>query len=389
MKKIMGQVTGKVSLSILTMFVLLVGVLAGLNKITTKKASNSAANHASQIKATREAVTTAVSKLPMTFEPNRGQTDSRVKYVARSAGYNVFLTGPSSAVMVFQPPKVAKAKADRLTMNLAGANASAQVHAEAATGGVSNYYIDSDRSKWLEGIPNYAQVRYSDVYPGVDVVYQGDNNHFRYDFVVKPGADPKSIRMSYEGAKGLRLNEKGEVVVAMNSGDMIGSKPYVYQEIGGKKHVVDGGYVLTAQNDVQFQLGAYDATRSLVIDPGNTYATYFGGTTALFNTTITGVAMDATGVYFVGTTNTLTFDPNLLGAGTTDALVGSFNLSLSTAGVKTFIGGSFNNDEGNGIAINASNIVVVGDTNSGINFPGVSHRGRSHPAAQADQPWRD
>ena len=390
MKKIMGHVTGKLSLSILTMFVLLVGVLAALD--TTKKASNPASTRATQqvtttasrvatTNASSKAITAAAStpaskkdlaavkdamaKMPMTFEPNRGQTDSRVQYVARSAGYNVFLTGPSSAVMTFRSAEGQK-KADRLTMNLAGANSSAQAQAMEPTGGVSNYYIGNDRSNWHEGIPNYAKVRYSDVYRGVDVVYQGDNNHFRYDFVVKPGADPKSIRMSYEGAKGLRLNEKGEVVVALNNGDMVGSKPYIYQEFAGKKRVVDGGYILTAQNDIQFSVGSYDATQPLIIDPSATYSTYYGGTNG--STQITSVAMDATGVYFTGWTNSLAFDSNLL-PGTSDAVIGKFDLLLHSSLGSSFFGGPIGNEQGLGIAVSGATVAVVGYTTSGVDFP--------------------
>ena len=357
MKKIMGNLTGKLSLSILTLVVLLVGVLAGLNKVTTTKA---AGIHASQ--QDMAAMKTAISKLPLVFEPNRGQTDSRVKYIARSSGYNVFLTSPSSAVMAFRTSADRKDTA-RVTMNLAGANAAAKDQPQDASG-TSSYYVGNDRSKWIKGIPTYAKLRYNDIYPGIDVVYQGDNNRFRYDFEVRPGADPKSIRLSYDGANGLRLNEKGEVVVALNGGELIGSKPYIYQEYGGKKHVVDGGYVLTAKNDVRFELGRYDTTKPLVIDPSTTSSLYFGGSTG--NTLITGVAADANGIYYTGWTNSVAFDGTLV-AGTEDAVVGRADVALHAIN-NAFFGGSAN-DEGRAIAVQGTNLVVVGWTSSGVNFP--------------------
>ena len=400
MKKIMGHLTGKLSLSILSVIVLLVGVLAGVNGITSTKAAGKraaatssssnrlasaseslpAAKHNASARTTVAShpartpkkpdlgdVKTAVAKMPMIFEPNRGQTDSRVKYVARGAGYTVFLTGPSSAVMAFHPVKP-EAKADRLTMNLAGANGSAQAHAEEPTGGVSNYYIGNDRSKWLEGVQDYAKVRYSEVYRGIDVVYQGDNSHFRYDFVVKPGADPQAIRMSYQGANSLRLNEKGEVVAALNNGDLVGSKPYIYQEIAGTRRVVDGGYVLTAKNDVQFTVGSYDKTQPLIIDPGNSYVTYFISAATSGITEITSVAMDPTCVYFTGWTNSLAYDTSLA-TNTEDAVIGKFDLLLHTATGNSFFGGVEGNERGLGVAVQGSTLVAVGWTTSGIDFP--------------------
>ena len=366
MKKIMGHVTGKLSLSILTMFVLLVGVLAGLTRVTTTKASSI---HATQTHSA--AMKTAISKMPLVFEPNRGQTDSRVKYFARSAGYNVFLTGPSTAVMSYRP-SADKKTLDRLTMKLAGANEAAQGQPQEPTGGVSNYYVGNDKSKWLHDVPNYAKLRYNDVYSGIDVVYQGSDRNFRYDFVVRPGADPKSIRMAYEDAKSVSIDKEGNLVLGMTDGQLVGSKPYIYQEVGGKRQLVKGNYVLTAKNEVRFELGRYDASRQVVIDPSVTYASFVGagGATAGANMTeITGIAVDGSGVYFSGWTNSPTFDGKIITPGTQQAVVGTFNVGLAAAAGTTFIGAQSTKNQANGIAISGNNLVVVGVTNGGTNFP--------------------
>ena len=320
MKKIMGQVTGKLSLSILTMFVLLVGVLAGLDKVTTTKASDSSKSTAAAVSTPMSSVTTAkavkaasnlnpaaqhlqvatkdlqtvreqAKKAPLVFEPNRGQSSKGVEYFARSAGYAVFMKSAASAVLEFRQDVNT---AERVTLKLNGANAQAQSQPLEATGGVSNYHIGNVPSKWLDGIPNYTKVRYNNVYPGVDVVYQGDGMNFRHDFVVQPGADPKAIRLSYEGGHGMSIDEKGRLVVALARGSFSGSRPYVYQEYNGVKHEVSGNYVLTAQNDAQFEIGSYDRSKALIIDPGYTYASYVLTAADNFETQITGVGMNST-----------------------------------------------------------------------------------------------
>ena len=361
MKKIMGHLTGKLSLSILSVIVLLVGLLAGMNGITSVKAggkspsastvqatskvqaspskvsvapvATNASASAARVttaaadtppaaavalaaatagkppaeKVTKEAASHAMSRLPLLIEPNRGQTDSKVKFVARSMGYQAYLTGPATAMLEYRPSDKDTKTVDFLTMKLAGANTAAAAEPLEPTGGVSNYILGADSSKWITNVPHYAKLRYGNVYPGVDVIYQGDNSHFRYDFQVNPGADPKAIQIAYEGGKGVSLDKDGNAVVALSSGRMIASKPVIFQEYGGQKHSVDGSYVITASNTVAFQVGAYDKSQALVIDPSDTYAGYYGaGATTTFNTVFNGVAIDnINGIYMTGWTSDL------------------------------------------------------------------------------------
>jgi len=331
----------------------------------------------------KTAVSSAVSKtdvqtrmqtLPLVFEPNRGQTDSRFQFFARSSGYKAYLAGPTTALVFTADPKARKA--DVVSMKMVGANPAAQARAEQPTGGVSNYYLGNDRSKWLTGIPNYAQVRFSDMYPGIDVVYQGNAKRLRYDFQVKPGADPKAIRMAYEGNKSLSIDQNGNLLIATGHRQLVGQKPYIYQEYGNQKHVVDGSYVLSAKNEITFQIGQYDTSRALVIDPTTdlqAYGTYLGpqfGDTG--DTLINGVAEDGAFVYVTGTTS----DPLFPGAG--GALVGGSDVfvsklplgTLNAASFNTIIGG-VNNDEGNAIAVQNGSPAIVGQTSSGSTTPGA------------------
>jgi Putative binding domain, N-terminal/Domain of unknown function (DUF4214) len=424
MKKIMGHLTGKLSLSILTVIVLLVGVLAGLNGITSMKASGrgraaasrssqqdtasatpasskaqassssqasaapaphtaSAAPPASKAPAptnpltaqvvTKDAAIKAAGKLPLTFEPNRGQTDSRVKYLARSLGYQVFLNSGSSAVMGFRPSK--NNPPDVLTMNLDGANSAAVGRTMEPTGGVSNYYIGNDHS--IQNIPQYAKVRYDGVYPGIDVVYQGDNSHFRYDFQVNPGADPQSIHIAYQGGKGLSIDKNGNAVVDLTSGHMVSSKPVMYQEYGGQKHAVTGNYVLSASNTVSFEVGSYDKNQVLTIDPSNTYASFVAGAgSGLLGDEITSVAVDSTGVYMAGWSQSAAY-PSTCGAGGTILCAGTMamilkmNLNLTAAPTAAYFGGETGSSVAiaNGVAVLNQLPVIVGEEDAGSTWP--------------------
>ncbi len=281
MEKIMARVkkdskltTARLSISILGVLVLLFAATAG-HAWHVKPAHSTAAasNHGASPKQLGEQ---ALSKMSLVFEPNVGQTDSRVKFMARGAGYAAFLTGPSQAVLKIRN---SADKDESITMNLAGANAEAKGGAIEKTGGVSHYYNGSDPSKWHENVPNYAKVRYDDVYPGVDVVYQGDNSRFRYDFVLKPHADPKSIRLTFDGTEAVKLDPRGSLVLAVKNSDFyLSTKPVIYQEVAGGKRMVDGAYVLNG-NEVGFKLGNYDPSQALVIDPQFTAGTYLGITT--------------------------------------------------------------------------------------------------------------
>ncbi len=359
MKKIMGHVTGKLSLSILTVILLLVGVLAGFSRITSTKAGKSVS---SSNQAAVMAAKQAVNKLPLVFEPNRGQTDSRAKYITRSSGYVAFLTD-TGAVIEAQSPKTKKV--DVVGIEMVGASASHTAEGVNAVGH-SNYYIGKDRSKWLENVPGYEKVRFGNLYPGVDVVYQGNNRRLRYDFEVKPGASPKAIRLAFTGAKKLSLDNEGNLHVATANGESISSKPYVFQEANGVRHEVGGNYRID-HDQVSFEVGSYDAQQTLTIDPTITNGTFVGGTQA---DTANGVAVDGTNIYTVGTT----LSPDLPGAingialiGTNDAFVTKLSLLLTNP-VTTYIGGTAD-ESGNAIAVGGGKVYITGQTQSGAGFP--------------------
>src|SRR5258706_13170532 len=233
--------------------------------------------------ATNARVNESYGKLPLQFEANRGQTHEEVRFLSRGAGYSLYLTA-GEAVLVLSQPKAdtkrdaqALAKSVALRMSLVGAARKPAVSGTDELPGKANYLIGKDRSKWRTNVPTYAKVQYQSVYPGIDLVYYGNQRQLEYDFVVAPGADPKKIVLSFNGADNLEINAEGELVLHAEGGDIRQHKPVIYQEIDVVRREIDGDYVRKGANRVGFQVAEYDSSRPLVIDPILSYSTYLGG----------------------------------------------------------------------------------------------------------------
>jgi hypothetical protein len=339
--------------------------------------------------ASRHQVTTAYSHLPLAFEANRGQSDARVKFLARGSGYGLFLTA-KEAVLVLQPSAAKRQgsvqKASVVRMQLAGA-AAAEVSATDELPGKSNYLIGNDPAKWHRDVPQFARVRYRSVYPGIDLVYYGNQGRLEYDFEVAPGADPALIQLHFEGPERLLL-KAGNLVLPTSSGQVRFEAPRVYQKVGDEQRPVAGRFVRRGNDTVGFELGAYDHTRSLIIDPVLTYSTYLGGSGAESCSAITGamftpqcpaIAVDSgANVYIAGaTTSTVGFpDPN--GAATSNNVNGAADVFItklinsgSALAFTTYLGGD-GTDTPAGVAVDAGFNVVVAGTTSSTDFPATA-----------------
>jgi hypothetical protein len=313
--------------------------------------------------------------LPMSFEPNVGQAEPGVKFLARGRGYGLFLT-PTESVLVLAPPAAARpargvvpgVEPVVVRMRLVGADPDASLTGLDPLPGRSHYLL-GPAERWRQGVPSFARVRYTDVYPGISLVFYGTGRELEYDLVVAPGADPGQIALAFEGIAGLRLDEAGDLVLTVAGGQVHLRRPVVYQETEGARHLVDAGYVLDGDR-VRFQVAAWDATRPLVIDPVLGYSTLLGGSSSDAGLAI---AVDSQGnAYVTGTTLSSNFPVSplpvqALRAGVTDAFV----TKLSPAGVvlySTFLGGS-GEDAGNAIAVDAAGNAHVGGTTTSLNFP--------------------
>ena len=178
--------------------------------------------------ANKPQIAEAYGKLPLSFEANQGQTDSRVDFLARGSGYSLFLS-PTEAVLALRKPvgssrpstRHSNAEAEQapaappavVRMKLVGANVSPRVVGLEELSGKSNYFLGNDLTKWRTDVPHYAKVRYQDVYPGVDLVYYGNQRQLEYDLIVAPGADPEAIQLAFEGEDDLEIDAQGDLVL--------------------------------------------------------------------------------------------------------------------------------------------------------------------------------
>lgn len=259
------------------------------------------------------------ANLPLSFEPNRGQTDSRVKFLSHAGHHTLWLTNDEAVLAIGRPRRpigsdmkqAAAAKENQsapavLRMKFVGANANPSVAGEARQQGTVNYFMGKPE-QWRTKIPTYARVRYSSLYPGIDLVFYGTNRELEYDLVVSPGADPGQIKLALTGADEIRIDDEGNLVLKTSQGDVIQQKPRIYQRKGTNLVAVAGDYVINSKDEVGFRLGNYDRKSAVVIDPVLRYASYLTGG-GDEDDGGTGIAVDSSNrVVVAGWTCSLTF----------------------------------------------------------------------------------
>ena len=224
-----------------------------------------------------------LGQLPLIFEPNQGQADPQVKFLAHGAGYSLFLEANGAALAMQTAPSSSVASAAKpnqhfVRMKLAGANPSAALAGADPLPGKSNYMIGNDPQKWHSGIPQFGGVHYASVYPGIDLIFYGNQGHLEFDFRVAPGADPSQAELQFDGAGKIELSGGDLILTGEDAGGLRLQAPQVYQRDGEHHQPVAGRYVLRSANRVGFEIGPYDRRRELIIDPVPVFSTYFGGT---------------------------------------------------------------------------------------------------------------
>jgi hypothetical protein len=312
-----------------------------------------------------------LSALALVFEPNRGQFDPGVRYLARADGAVLYLRDRDFVLQLCQPGEAAEtADCELMTMNLAGASPDAESSGLDPLPGVSNYLVGNSAESWHTGVPHFARVRYEQVYPGIDLVFHGNQGLLEYDFIVAPGVDPNIIRIGFAGAKEMAVDPGGRLVLSAGPGDIVQHAPVIYQEPQGVRAIVAGEYELLEDELVGFNVGPYDESLPLVIDPMLALSSYLGGTGADSGVSI---SLGPSGeIYLTGDTWTGDFPTKNALSPTYQGFRDGFVTKLTAEGdailFSTYLGAT-NNDTCQDVAVDPQgNIYLTGFTSS-TDFP--------------------
>ncbi|MBC8354746.1 MAG: SBBP repeat-containing protein [Planctomycetes bacterium] len=303
----------------------------------------------------------------LAFEANLGQVASDVDFVSRGEGYSLYLEPTQASLSLFSPSGEESAG---IQMHLVGGNPAAPGKGQDLKPGVSNYLIGSDPSLWTTNVPNYSAAQFDDVYVGVDIVYYGNQRLLEYDFHVEAGIDTSVIRLAFEGTDQISVDDMGDLLLTVDSGELRLHKPIAYQQVGDQRQQIGASYSIDEQQRIGFELATYDESLPLVIDPVVVYSTFLGGTNQELAYDIATDAAD--NAFVVGHTLSNDFPDQsaLQGShgGGFDVFVSKLDPTGTSLVWSTYLGDS-GNDFGRGIALDATgNVYVTGDTDS-LNFP--------------------
>lgn len=313
---------------------------------------------------TNQPENTNLGKTQLSFVPNVGQTNPKARFAAHANGASFYFT-PNAAVLAFARDDTGLA----LQLGFVGANPKPTIEGRSLRAGTVNHLVGTDAATWRTGIPTFGEVVYRDLWPGIDMVFRGANGRLKYEFVAQPGADPSQIRLTYRGANGLTLTPAGQLAIGTPWGALHDEKPRSFQAVDGRRIPVESAFALDSGRTYGFTLGAHDATRSLVIDPGLVYSTFLGGSGYEEATNVT---LDAGGnAYVTGFTSSTDFPTT---AGAFDVTLSSsdgFVTKLAPNGslvYSTLIGGS-SSDSVASVEVDAQGSAYLVGSTSSADFP--------------------
>jgi hypothetical protein len=321
-------------------------------------------------------------KMPVNFIPNRGQLDERVAYYVQGKDTTIYFSAEGMTFIL------AKTEASPWVVKLDFQGGDPGVNPVGAdeTGAIISYF-QGEPGSWKTGLPVYSRIVYPNIWPGIDLVFSGTMDKLKYEFMVRPGANPSRIRLAYRGASSVRIDDRGSLTVSTPSGGFKDGIPVAYQERAGKRVQVAMAYKILDSGDGKkdepglregekntvtygFSIGEYDQAESLILDPVIlVYCGYIGGPSydygygiaadRLGNTYITGYSYSRGIAFPANVGPDLTFN-----GGSMDAFVAKLNPSGTAFVYCGYIGGS-GNDYGYGIAVDPSgNAYVTGYTSS-------------------------
>jgi hypothetical protein len=336
----------------------------------------------------RQPATALPAAMALRFEPNRGQFEEPVRFLARGPGFGLYLTpdgatlalhhrasvaGPQNAAVAHGRDELDDVEDEIVRVHLVGASATEPVGTDELPGH-TNYFVGRDPQRWKTGVESYARVTYRSALPGVDVAYYGtQGGQLEYDLLLAAGVDASSLQLELDGVDSIELDSRGDAALRLRSGALLHEKaPLAYQtDAQGRRGLVPVRYRLVGKHGLGFAIGPHDATRPLVIDPVLSYAIYLGAQNfdQLF-----GVATDGAGnTYAVGYTTGVLFPTTAplqvsFHGGGSDAVICKLNAAGTGFTYATYLGGT-NADQAYAVAADAAgNAVVTGVTYSS-DFP--------------------
>jgi len=332
----------------------------------------------------------AYRKMPLSFAPNAGQTDRRVRYLAQGAGYSFFFTDDKATLSFAKPTGKdqgpgapppgregpgagTEQRGVALDLRFVGANPNARVEAGVRAPGTVND-LTGAQSEGKRALPTFGELTYRELWPGIDMVFRGQGGKLKYEFHVQPGANPRDIQLAYAGTEGISVAGGGSLAIDTVLGKLRDSRPVSYQPAGDKRAPVKSRYALRdggERGGYGFALAGYDRARPLVIDPGLEYSTFLGGSLPDAGNDI---AVDDDGnAYVTGRTFSAeypttpgAFDQTYNQSG--DAFVTKLNRSGSRLVYSTFLGGS-RTDAGFGIEVDEEGRAYVTGGTFSADYP--------------------